>query len=109
MAAGRHKRPTAHSSVTAIGEAVRPHASAAQPPGFRAGHWSTARFAYRAWMARERVAARRTPSEDRLAPDEIRALRAICDRAPQGHGIRSVADAIAEIQSLPSDDLAADI
>ena len=46
---------------------------------------------------------------ERLSPDEIRALRAECDRALGGHGIRSVADAIAEIQTLPPDDLAADV
>ena len=46
---------------------------------------------------------------DTISPDEIRALRAICDRALQGHGIRTAADAIAEIQSLPAEDLASDV
>ena len=46
---------------------------------------------------------------DTISPDEIRALRAACDRALGGHGIRSVADAIGEIQTLPPEDLAADV
>jgi threonine aldolase len=46
---------------------------------------------------------------DSLSLDEIRALRAGCDRALQGHGIRGTDDAIAEIQTLPSADLAADV
>jgi threonine aldolase len=48
-------------------------------------------------------------SSDTLSPDEIRALRAGCDRALQGNGIRTVADAFAEIQSLPDGDLESDV
>jgi threonine aldolase len=46
---------------------------------------------------------------ERLSPEEIRTLRAGCDRALQGHGIRGTADAIAEIQTLPAEDLAPDV
>ena len=60
-------------------------------------------------MARKKAAARQTPPGDQLAPDEIRALRARCTRALGGHGIRSVVDAIAEIQTLPPEDLEADV
>lgn len=48
-------------------------------------------------------------SPDTLSPEEARALRAGCDRALQGHGIRAVADAIAEIQTLPHDELSPDV
>jgi threonine aldolase len=51
----------------------------------------------------------RARDPDQLSPDEIRELRAKCDRALQGHGIRGVADAIAEIQALPAVDLEADV
>jgi threonine aldolase len=44
-----------------------------------------------------------------LSPDEIRELRARCDRALQGNGIRTVADALAEIGSLPEGDLQPDL
>ncbi len=46
---------------------------------------------------------------DVLTPDEVRALRAGCERALQGHGLRSPADAIAEIQSLPAEDMEPDV
>lgn len=60
-------------------------------------------------MARKKATAAKTPPVDWLAPDEARVLREGCDRALHGNGIRSVADAIAEIQSLPAEDLASDV
>jgi threonine aldolase len=44
----------------------------------------------------------------RLAPEEIRALRDRCSRSLNGHGVRSVAEAFAEISTLPDDDLKID-
>ncbi len=53
--------------------------------------------------------SRPATNRDAITPDEARALRAGCERALGGHGIRSVADAIAEIQTLPPEDLEADV
>jgi threonine aldolase len=47
--------------------------------------------------------------DDRLEPDEIRALRAGCARALGGHGLRTPADLLAELGSLPTDDLTPDV
>ncbi len=47
--------------------------------------------------------------DDRLEPDEIRALRAGCTRALGGHGLRTPADLLAELASLPTDDLTPDV
>ena len=50
----------------------------------------------------------RDATPDRLSEDEQRTLRAGCDRAIQGAGLRTAADALAELTSLPIADLAAD-
>jgi len=44
-----------------------------------------------------------------LSPQELRALRAQCDRSIGGHGLRTPADTIAELATLPQEDLEADI
>ena len=46
---------------------------------------------------------------DQIAPDELRALRESCERSIAGHGLRRPADALAELATLPPEDLAADI
>ena len=48
------------------------------------------------------------PSPDTLSDDERRALRDGCDRALTGHGLRTAAQALAELATLPAEDLAAD-
>ena len=45
---------------------------------------------------------------DTLSDDEKRALRAGCERALQGDGLRTAADALAELATLPAVDLTAD-
>jgi threonine aldolase len=50
--------------------------------------------------------ARRTG--DTISPDELQRLRAGCDRALGGIGLRTTADVLAEITSLPADDLEED-
>jgi threonine aldolase len=56
-------------------------------------------------------AARKTIQADRdeMTPDELRALREQCERSIGGHGLRRPADTLAELATLPPDDLAADI
>jgi threonine aldolase len=44
-----------------------------------------------------------------MTPAELRALRDGCDRALTGHGLLTVADALAEIAALPADDLTPDV
>jgi threonine aldolase len=48
-------------------------------------------------------------ASDRLTPDEIRALRDGCERALNGHGLRTAADALAELSALPAGDLTSDV
>ena len=43
-----------------------------------------------------------------LSPAEARALRDACDRSISGHGLRKPADTLAELASLPPDDLSTD-
>jgi threonine aldolase len=54
-----------------------------------------------------KVPAKRTAkaAEDTIAPDELRRLRAGCERGLSGFGLRTTADALAEIASLPEADL----
>jgi threonine aldolase len=47
-------------------------------------------------------------SVDSISDDERRRLRDGCDRALIGHGIRSAADALAGLTTLPAEDVAAD-
>jgi threonine aldolase len=47
-------------------------------------------------------------SADTLSDDERRALRAGCDRAVLGHGLRTTKEDLAQLATLPPDDLAAD-
>ncbi len=47
-------------------------------------------------------------TDDRLKPDEIRALRAGCSRAVNGHGLRPPAVLLAELASLDNEELATD-
>jgi len=56
-------------------------------------------------MARKRAA---TPPEN-LSSEERLALRAACDRALSGHGLRTPADTLAEVAALSADELTADI
>ena len=49
-----------------------------------------------------------TRSDDTLSADERRALRDGCERALLGHGLRSAAEALAELATLPDADVAAD-
>lgn len=51
---------------------------------------------------------RASTSGDTIPPDELRRLRAGCDRALGGIGLRTTADVLAEITSLPVDDLQED-
>jgi threonine aldolase len=48
------------------------------------------------------------PAPDIISDDERRSLRASCRRGLQGNGLRTVADALAEIATLPAEDLTAD-
>ncbi len=66
-------------------------------------------LAYPHRMPKRSRPVRDSQSREALSPEEIRELRAACERALQGNGIRSVADAIAEIQSLPDGDLQPDV
>jgi len=50
----------------------------------------------------------RDATADRLPDEEQRKLRAGCDRAIQGAGLWTAADALAELTSLPTSDLTAD-
>ena len=47
-------------------------------------------------------------TQDTLSGAERRALREGCTRGLQGHGLRTAADALAELATLPGDELAAD-
>ena len=49
-----------------------------------------------------------TTPHDTIGDDERKALRALCERWLQGHGVRPPADALAELASLPSSELMAD-
>ena len=49
-----------------------------------------------------------TTPPDTIGDDERKALRALCERWLQGHGVRPPADALAELASLPSSELMAD-
>ena len=51
---------------------------------------------------------RRGASRDTIPPEELRRLRAGCTRALQGFGLRSTSDVLAEITSLPDEDLEED-
>jgi hypothetical protein len=44
-----------------------------------------------------------------LTDEERRRLRAGCERSLQGHGLRTVADLLAELSVLPADDLSQDV
>lgn len=46
---------------------------------------------------------------DELSDDERQALRDGCERTLQGHGLRTPADALAELATLPADDLKPDM
>lgn len=48
-------------------------------------------------------------TDDRLSPAEARALREGCDRSISGHGLRTPADTLAELATLPLEDLSTDI
>jgi threonine aldolase len=48
------------------------------------------------------------PAMDRLSDDERRALRAGCERALLGSGLRTVADSLSELAMLPAEDLTPD-
>ena len=49
------------------------------------------------------------PASDTLTDEERRVLRAGCDCALQGHGLRSVPDLLGELAALPADDLEPDV
>ena len=56
-------------------------------------------------MARKRAATR----PENLSADERRALRAACDRALSGHGLRTPANTLSEIATLRPDELTGDM
>jgi len=56
-----------------------------------------------------KAAAEGAAAADRLSPAEARALRESCDRSISGHGLRTPADTLAELATLPAEDLATDI
>jgi threonine aldolase len=51
---------------------------------------------------------RRPPDADAISPEELQRLRAGCDRALGGIGLRTTADVLAELTSLPAEDLKED-
>jgi threonine aldolase len=50
----------------------------------------------------------RTAGGDTIPSDELRTLRAACDRSLGGHGLRTATDMLAEIAALPAGDLQED-
>src|SRR5688500_5660317 len=50
-----------------------------------------------------------SPAVDTLSDDELRALRDGCERGLQGHGLRTAADALAEVATLAAEDLKLDM
>jgi threonine aldolase len=64
-------------------------------------------------MAKKSIVAKTSPQKtrapDRISPEEQRKLRAGCDRALSGTGVRTVSDALAEIATLPAADLDIDM
>jgi threonine aldolase len=69
----------------------------------------------RASARRTSSAKRRPPAKRRVAPDpgllspdELLQLRGLCDRSIAGHGLRTTHDVLAEITSLPDEELRED-
>jgi threonine aldolase len=58
--------------------------------------------------AATKVPGKRPQAGSEISPEELLRLRAGCDRALGGFGLRTTADVLAEITSLPEDDLKED-